>query len=961
MIAKSKGNFSLIIGYLLVLFGFLLFPILSWAQNNDSLLRRLEKQQFENSPEQLLPQLQQVDEALLNRKITFSLPENIRFAAIKMAYFNSNGEGEKGLLLADSLQNIPEYKTLPEEAWASIYFQKGDIYLYQEKMLESSRNYARAIQLYELQAKPNFSELALCHNNLGYVQDILGFQNRSKQSYYRAFEIWKTSHLDEFSNISTVLNNLIFAEIEYGNYTAAEELLAFFQRYVTETKKSFGLSEIEELDLEMKLLLNFSRFYGATKNDRQLDRILIQAEAIIRHAPRDFFEEQWGVMAAIYEEAGFLQKEMKNFQAAVGYYERMKSLPLSGFFQMKYLANQAIVYYDAGENQKSLDYAQKSLSLLERYGFGGSSGFSLQVLQADLLNRLGEEGKSMEMLEKMLSDLLQKPIKRKGIAELTYSDFKQLNNERYLTILIKSGQILMRMGKKNSNLQDLSSSLNLFQVAGEMFQEYYLKGSYTQSLEEINKQIQEGIFSLWNVNGLLTSEKKIRLLELLERNDSQQGWKKFLSKNEEFLGSTSEFLKELNLKTIELNQGQLSQGREKSLREELHQIEKRIQEEEAYRFYNRPFDILSFQRDLPPNLSVLKYLVTEKQIFALLIHQNDLQVYSLAPVEMVNSWVEEFRNSMVRLDDSYRSPAATLYRLLVSPFAESLREEIYILPDDRLHGIPFEALIDEKGDFLVQNHFMSYQQSFREMAYESPKNDRFGADFLVAFAPDYQGTGYQAIKNNLEEVVNLTGLVEGKAMIGQHANKTAFINSLTDYQIHHLAMHAEQNPVNYEESALIFSGGDKLLLRDLYQVNFPSELVVLSACQTGMGKLMPGEGLMSLSKALNLAGVKSTVYSLWAIPDKETAEVMLNFYRGIKAGKPKHIALIHAKRQFIQENPLKNHPLFWSGFVLNGKTDPLSSSWWSKEAKFAMVFGCLGLVLGWIIFLRKSRKRPGSL
>ncbi|GAB2486285.1 CHAT domain-containing protein [Algoriphagus taiwanensis] len=934
---------------------FILISKSAISQNADSILLQIEKKQFQSNFDQVIPLIERLSADFSDGKINLSPSEKLRLAAIQMAFFNAKGEGENGLALADSLAKLPELKSLPEEAWASIFFQKGDIYLYEEKMLESGRNYEKAIQLFERQSKPNFAELALCHNNLGYVQDILGFQNRSQESYYRAFEIWKTSYLDDFSNIATVLNNLIFAEIEYGNYEAAEDLLRFFDSYVREIKTSFALKEVEELDLELKLLLNYSRFYGATKADQKLDQILNRAEILLRNAPKEFFNDQWVVLAAMLEEAGFLQKELKNFQAGAEYYERMKNLPLSGFFQMKYQANLAILYYDAGENEKALVYARKSLQLLEQFGFGGSSSFSLKVLQADLLNRLGKETESVTMLEGMLSDLLGKSLSSSSIPELTYRDFKQLNNERYLTVLIKSAQIFQRIGQKNRSESDIKSSLTLFRLAAEMFQEYYLKGSYTQSLEEIHRQIQEGIYSLWQEKNLLTESEKYQLLALLERNESQQGWKKFLSKNEEYLGSTSEILRDLNYKNLEINQQEPSASQEKSLQEELKAIEKRMEEEASYRFFTGGnFDLREFQIGLSPDLSVLKYVVTERQVFALLVQRDGTKVIPLAALETVNSWVGELRASLSKLDDSYRLPAQTLYRLLIAPLENSLSETLFILPDDLLHSLPFEALIDADGRFLVERYVLSYQQSFRQMAFQSPNNETWRTDFLVAFAPDYQGTKYRAIQNNREEVDRLATSLSGKSFMGKEATKTAFVESFTDFQVHHLAMHAEQNPSNFEESALIFSEGEKLLLRELYQMNFPSELVVLSACNTGIGTLMPGEGLMSLSKALNLAGVKSTIYSLWEVPDRETAELMVDFYDQIQKGQPKNVALTLAKRNFLQKNPLKKHPIFWAGFVLNGNTDAMEVT--SPTRIWIAGLGLTALIVFGIAFsIRKAR------
>lgn len=123
-------------------------PVLSFSQEHDSLFREVEKNQAKNNNEKLYAQIKQVDESLLSGTLDFSLADNIRYVAIKMAYFNAMGEVENGLALADSLENIPAYKSIPEEAWASVIYRKANIFLNQEKMLESSRSYQRAIQLF---------------------------------------------------------------------------------------------------------------------------------------------------------------------------------------------------------------------------------------------------------------------------------------------------------------------------------------------------------------------------------------------------------------------------------------------------------------------------------------------------------------------------------------------------------------------------------------------------------------------------------------------------------------------------------------------------------------------------------------------------------------------------------------------------------------------------------------------
>jgi CHAT domain-containing protein len=137
-------------------------------------------------------------------------------------------------------------------------------------------------------------------------------------------------------------------------------------------------------------------------------------------------------------------------------------------------------------------------------------------------------------------------------------------------------------------------------------------------------------------------------------------------------------------------------------------------------------------------------------------------------------------------------------------------------------------------------------------------------------------------------------------------------------------------------------------------MNFPSELVVLSACNTGVGQLQPGEGLSSLARALTFAGVRSSIYSLWEVPDKETSDLMIFFYEEIKNGLPKDHALAAAKMRFLAEYPLKNHPIFWAGFVINGQLDPVKQGRIPSSWILGILVGLL-LTAGGFLAWKKSR------
>ncbi|MBL7808567.1 MAG: CHAT domain-containing protein, partial [Saprospiraceae bacterium] len=98
-----------------------------------------------------------------------------------------------------------------------------------------------------------------------------------------------------------------------------------------------------------------------------------------------------------------------------------------------------------------------------------------------------------------------------------------------------------------------------------------------------------------------------------------------------------------------------------------------------------------------------------------------------------------------------------------------------------------------------------------------------------------------------------------------------------------------------------------------------------SACETGIGEHLRGEGVLSLARAFAYAGAKSIVASLWSVNDQSTMQIMDGFYAGLKAGKTKHVALAEAKRLYLQKNPGNNaHPFFWAAFVGLGDLAPIS-------------------------------------
>jgi len=168
----------------------------------------------------------------------------------------------------------------------------------------------------------------------------------------------------------------------------------------------------------------------------------------------------------------------------------------------------------------------------------------------------------------------------------------------------------------------------------------------------------------------------------------------------------------------------------------------------------------------------------------------------------------------------------------------------------------------------------------------------------------------------------------------------------------HFAMHAKIDNENPLYNRLLFEDGE-LTASEIYTSNAKANLVVLSACNTGFGKIEKGEGVMSMARAFHYSGIPSVLMSLWKVPDQETKTIMIDFYRYLKKGKSKSEALRMAKLSYLDKNDNGElaHPYYWSGFVINGNMDPLEINKTNFPIAW-IVFTIMGILILSYLFKR---------
>ena len=160
---------------------------------------------------------------------------------------------------------------------------------------------------------------------------------------------------------------------------------------------------------------------------------------------------------------------------------------------------------------------------------------------------------------------------------------------------------------------------------------------------------------------------------------------------------------------------------------------------------------------------------------------------------------------------------------------------------------------------------------------------------------------------------------------------------------------------NDQAFLLLKEGGHSARLTDeeIAMLHSPLEMVVLSACETGIGKLEHGEGIRSLGKSFLESGSESAVFSLWTVNDFATSKIIAEFYRQLKEGNAKDVALRNAKLKYLKTaDQVHQNPYFWSAFVMAGKTTklPLTIGMWKSRNLFFLIGICIFLLVGWRIF-----------
>lgn len=377
-------------------------------------------------------------------------------------------------------------------------------------------------------------------------------------------------------------------------------------------------------------------------------------------------------------------------------------------------------------------------------------------------------------------------------------------------------------------------------------------------------------------------------------------------------------------------------------------------------------DVGTLQGSLAQNEAVLEFFTGDSTITTFLVLRDTLLHRHVAIKKDLEAQVGQFRAAMTRYflaevksPDLYLSSATELcqtshwlYQNLIEPFQAQLPENVTLIPDGVLAYLPFEALLRAKPEqperfhthaYMGQQHTLRYTYSTALMREMSETREEKAALPMLAMAPFYDGStqwhdslvqqlanlkraDFTPLPFSGEEVFKVSQLTDGEVLTGPKASKEAFLQRAAQYRRLHLATHARANDRTSDYSYICFAPtpqhpqGERLYASEIYGLRLNADLVTLSACETGLGKMLRGEGVVSIARAFASAGARSILQSQWAVSDAKTRYLMTFFYKNLKKGLAKDKALREAKADYLKKfKGEAAHPYFWAGFVLIGK------------------------------------------
>lgn len=328
--------------------------------------------------------------------------------------------------------------------------------------------------------------------------------------------------------------------------------------------------------------------------------------------------------------------------------------------------------------------------------------------------------------------------------------------------------------------------------------------------------------------------------------------------------------------------------------------------------------VSEIQNKLTENEAVVEYYLIDEELTCAVISKKQCELFPNKQIFKINNWIGTLLMNMEKHNaEEYCKTAKVLYDIILNPYIKNLSKEInhlIVIPHGKLSQIPFDALVlnqtnkYSRADFLIRHYNISYALSCNLLnGYK--ENNLLNSDMSI-ISPEYnQHSNLPFSKKVIEE---LQGSYTVSNFILTDTSKN---NSIL-----HISAHACCDYENSRNSYVLLTDTRKLFLNEISNKKLNYKLAVLNACETAKGDIEMGEGVINFSRHLYLAGIKSTITTLWKVDDEATANTIEFFYKELQKGKSAVTSLYNAKLNYL--NTTKSiddyDPYYWAGLIYTG-------------------------------------------
>ncbi len=710
---------------------------------------------------------------------------------------------------------------------------------------------------------------------------------------------------------------------------------------------------------------NIGRVY---LNDEPLQAIIYFTRAL------NIYTEELGKshpkVALIYSNMAFANANQNNFNDALAYLEQV-----AGIYNTIYtsdhpnkaftLNNQGRILEMKGDFEGALDFQNRALEMyLKLYGSRHPEVANTYFLIGSVHQKTEAYDKAIEAFQKSIyanlfdqeySDIYELPeirdyfnadilltslqAKAQSLEAYHYSQtLKMKDIDGALNTLMKCDELITQIRQVRFNEAD---KLKLGEIAAEIYENGIGIAAYLS-----NRTFKKQYYLNRAFNFCERSKSSILLAAINDTNakqfagipDSEIAIEDSLKTEIDFLEQRLARLdKEEEIREVKIELLKYQNG----LRDFIDKLEARYPEYYDLKYNTEIAGIPQVQSILDDQTAMLSYFIGVERIYIFEISKDKSRLHDLPRSENFSRNLSGFRNSIkFYVDETFTITSNELHDQLIPKIPEEI-SRLIIVPDAAIGTIPFEALVYEKGadnsirnnKYLINKHSVAYDYAATLVVNKAGNQDKANKKGILLAAPvsfQYDGLYLAELPDSKKEIDEIEKLFAGAqrqavSSTGTDASEAMIKSaSLSDFQFIHLATHGIVDQSRPELSRVFLCPGasedGSLYSGEIYNLKFNANLVTLSACETGLGQVAKGEGIVGLSRALQYAGAQNLIVSLWQVADQSTADLMIEFYKQSLNGKgPGYAGDLRTAKLSLLESSDYYNPFYWAPFILIGQ------------------------------------------